>query len=76
MRHGAFGHWGFGISASAALDLFITVPVERREGRLVLVQDESGNLRQGREPLWRRSVQARFSLYRTLLHDLHRNVLA
>src|SRR6266487_2532853 len=31
-----FGHWGFGISASAALDLFITVPVERREGRLVL----------------------------------------
>src|SRR5439155_16264448 len=48
------GIWDF-TSASAALNLRVSIPVERRKGRLVFVKDESGNLRQGREPLRLRS---------------------
>src|SRR5439155_19707562 len=74
-----FGIWelrfGISASASAVLDLFVTVPIKRRKRCLVLVKNESRNLRHTREPSRLRSGKTRFRFHGALLRNLHRNVL-
>ena len=67
----------FGTSALArrCLDLLVTVPVKRRKGSFVLIQNESGDLRNCREPLRRSALQAQLTFHRALLDDLDGNVL-
>src|SRR3954464_8705658 len=57
------------------LDLLVTIPIERREGRFVLVQKKAGERRRARIPSRGSARATELGLDRALLQNLDRSVL-